>query len=59
MAIKALNERQDILDARTRKDHVFYKLINTHKSRLRQCITELTVNESACKTEDEIQNGWR
>jgi trimethylamine:corrinoid methyltransferase-like protein len=26
---------------------------------LRQCITELTVNESVCTTEDEILNGWR
>ena len=43
----------------TRKDHVFYKQINKHKGRLRQCITELTVNESVCTTEDEILNGWR
>ncbi|CAG2187006.1 unnamed protein product [Mytilus edulis] len=60
IAIKVLNDRQEILDARTKHDQVFYKLLGKKKKgKLKNCISELNVQDNIYKSDNEIIVGWK
>ncbi|VDI75564.1 Hypothetical predicted protein [Mytilus galloprovincialis] len=59
IAMKVLNDRQEILDARTKHDQVFYKLLGKKKGKLKNCISELNVQDNIYKSDNEIIVGWK
>ncbi|MCG8032572.1 MAG: reverse transcriptase family protein, partial [Candidatus Thiodiazotropha taylori] len=52
-------QRQAILDTKSRDMALFHKLINRQRGKLSNCINELHVNDRVYKTDADILNGWR